>query len=62
MFPWCVCVVFAQLTIEKDKLKEAQRLVRESEAKVGVLFARVAIHIDLASTFKSDSNFYLSAC
>lgn len=30
----CVC---AQLTIEKDKLKEAQRLIWESEAKVGFI-------------------------
>lgn len=41
----CVCVVSVQLTIEKDKLKEAQRLIRESEAKVGVLFACAALEI-----------------
>lgn len=41
----CVCVVSEQLTIEKDKLKEAQRLIRESEAKVGVLFACMALDI-----------------
>lgn len=34
-----VCVgVCAQLTIEKDKLKEAQRLIWESEAKVGFYY------------------------
>lgn len=47
VYLWCACVVSAQLTIEKDKLKEAQRLVRESEAKVGVLFACVAFNINL---------------
>ena len=41
----CLCVVPAQLTIEKDKLKEAQRLIRESEAKVGVLSACPALDI-----------------
>lgn len=41
----CVCVVSAQLTIENDKLKEAQRLIRESEAKVGVPVACVALDI-----------------
>lgn len=41
----CLCVVPAQLTIEKDKLKEAQRLIRESEAKVGVLSACSALDI-----------------
>lgn len=40
-----MCVVSAQLTIEKDELKEAQRLIRESEAKVGVLPACVALDI-----------------
>lgn len=34
----CVgCVI--QLTIDRDKLNEAQRLIWESEAKVGILFA-----------------------
>ena len=43
----CVRFISAQLTIEKYKLKEAQRLIRESEAKVGVLFACVAVDINL---------------
>lgn len=31
-----VCDCAVQLTSEKDKLKEAQKLIKESEAKVGV--------------------------
>lgn len=34
-----------QLTIEKDNLKEAQRLIRESEAKVGVPSACTALEM-----------------
>lgn len=41
----CVCVVSVQLNIEKDKLREAQKLIRESEAKVGVLLACLALEI-----------------
>ena len=37
----CVIVLSAQLTSEKDKLKEAQKVIRETEAKVGVSCAYV---------------------
>lgn len=41
-----VCVVSAQLAFEKDKLKEAHRLIREFEAKVGLLLACVALDMN----------------
>lgn len=44
----CVSTV-VQLTIERDKLNEAQRLIRESEAKVGVL-----LHVALMLSGRMD--------
>lgn len=41
----CASVCVQQLTIEKDKLKEAQRLIRDSEAKVGVPSACKALEM-----------------